>query len=551
MKTLSDITRDGVSAFASGGSAIGDPNDPIATASSVASVAAGSTLGLEQGLLAAAGQVGQTILAVPYVFYEGSEGPSPNHKAQVTSLGAGNALFVYANGADFQNGVIQEGPVFLEDGEIYVIENVQAGSIVTFTQGGYGFCQQRIGNNESPMPMMSYALNTQDTFCFAFRSSQTYDPGGDSNNQGFIHVVNGPLANTVTLFDSSGAVVEGQEDIPLTPWQYHRLFTSGNGEYRIKSKDPIMLAINANMGVNTPAFFDSRLILDVTNDGVSWPRSGFISALFPNTRIINYVNDLTGIGPSPQLTVNPGTPLDWDAAGTTGASDVDYEPRGATRLRASGFVTANSGADSSGTESSPLCPVSTFTQKIALPLHIRNAGDGGNNGIAIASIYTGTARVYEWNPATGAAEIVTFNGPDGLPTTDVKLIRRNGSASEFIASTPAHQLHPASALISAQGAGGTDSGAYDLLGDFNGGYVEVDVPSMVVFNAEQNENGGTEHRYRGTSGDAVIGIHSDDDEQLSYGITPNDIRAQIQRGSDGLLYRREILAGGAVSWVVA
>ena len=249
--------------------------------------------------------------------------------------------------------------------------------------------------------------------------------------------------------------------------------------------------------------------------------------------------------------MNPGSPVDWDATTTTGASDVDYEPRGATRIRAAGLISGYSGADSSGLEASPLCPISTMTQRIALPLHIRNSGDGGNNGIALASHFVGTARLYQWNQVTKVAEIVTVNDPDGNPTTEINLIRRE-LADEVTASTRAQQLHPASALISNQGGpGGGDQGAYDMLEDFNGGYVEIDVPCTCVFNSEQNENGATDHTFRGTSGDTVVGIRSDDDEQLTYGIIPDSIRAEIREGEDGLLYKRLIATGGGDSWVLA
>lgn len=522
-----------------------NPAASPAQSAQTASVASGSTLGLEQGLLAASGQVGKTVLAVAYTYHQDTEGPTADTKAQLTSLGDGNVMFVYASGADFNAGIVQEGPVFLALGEIYVVENVQAGTIITLTEGGYGFSQQRDGNDESPMPLMSYALSFKDGFAYAFRNSQTYNPGDAIDNQGWIHIVNGPLSGTLNFYNSAGAIVQGQGDIALGPWEYVRLFTSGNGEYRLTSNNPFMAAINADMSETVPNFYDSRLVLPLTNDGISWPRSGFISALYSGTAITNYVNDLTNTGASPTIIVNPGTPLDWDAAGTTGAGDADYEPRGATRLRAAGLVTAYSGADTSGLEASPLCPVSTFTQRVALPLHIRNAGDGGGNGIAIASVYTGTARVYEWNQTTGVAEIVSFTSPTGTVTTEVELIRRDNSTTEFVAATPAHQLHPASALISnGGGVGGNDNGAYDMLADFNGGYVEIDVPSTVVFNSEQNENGSTDHTFRGTSGLTVVGIHSDDDEQLTYGITPEEIRAEVRKDmATGLLYRRKFVAG--------
>lgn len=550
--TLSGASDVDVTGLAEGQSLIWDATgsvwvpsaDEVATTEAASNIASGSTLGLEQQLLASQGQVGKTVLAVAYTFYQGSEGPSVDHKAQITSLGDGNVVFVYATGADFPS-MVQEGPIFLAKGEIYVIENVQAGTIITATEGAYGFSQQRNGNDESPMPLMSLALAFKDTFCYAFRNSQTYAPNTGTAAQGFIHIVNGALASEVTL-TRNGTAVQGQENISLAPWEYLRLYTNANGEYRIVSTNPVMGAINAEMDTTTPRFYDSRLILPTTNDGISWPRSGFISAPYLGTVCRNYVNDKTTSGPTAgdTFTVN-GAPVDWDAA--TGATDQDYEPQGATRIRASGLVSGFSGADSAGLEASPLCPVSTFTQRIALPLHIRNSGDGGNNSIAIASIYTGTARLYQWNPVSGVAELVTVNDPSGTPTTEI-LLQRREAAAIVTAATEAQQLHPASALIS----GAADAGAFRFLGDFTGGYIEVDVPATCVFNSEQNENGQVDHTYRGTSGASVVGIHSDDDEQLSYGVTPEEIRMIKKLNvATGLTYKLVVGSGNDAVWELA
>lgn len=503
--------------------------------STVASIAKGSTLGLEQSLLAKSGQVGLTVLAVAHTFHQGATQPSPDHKVQISSLGDGNVVFVYANGADFSAGSIQEGPIFLAKGEVYVIENVQNGSIITSTEGAYGYSQQRQDNSESPMPLLSLALAFTDTFCFAFRNSNA--------NEGRIWCVNGPIANSVTLRDDNGDVVTGQLDIPLEPWEWLELNTDGNGEYRVMAAENLMSAIAANMDAN--GFHDSRLVLPLSNSVMTWARSGFISALYSSTFFQWFVND----GAEGTNTVSPGGPLDFD--GITGADDADYEPRGLVWLMASGLLSCYSGADTSGLEATPGCPSQFFTQRLALPLHIRNSGDGGNNGIALGSKYTGTARLYQWNPVSGQSEIVTLTGPDGVPTTEIQLVRRNGATVLGPATTADEQKHPASALISAAGGvGGGDPGAYDMQSDFTGGYIEIDVPAMCVFNSEQNQNGATTITFRGTSGANVVGIHSDDDEQLTFGITPDDIRAEITRGVDGIEYKRQINAG-VETWVAA
>ena len=55
---------------------------------------------------------------------------------------------------------------------------------------------------------------------------------------------------------------------------------SNDGEYRIQATNPVMGAINAEMSTLTPRFYDSRLVLPLTGDGISWPRQGNISALW-------------------------------------------------------------------------------------------------------------------------------------------------------------------------------------------------------------------------------------------------------------------------------
>ena len=490
------------------------------------SIAEGISQGVIQTLLAEDGQIGKTVLAVANVFNVAND-PLLN-KAQITSLGSGNVMFVYADGDDFNAGVIQEGPVFLEEGEIYVIQNIQVGSIITLSEGGYGFSQQQNGGNTSPMPLMSLALAIKDTFFYAFRNS--------NQNSGFNHIVNGPVESEITLYDSENEVVLDQEGIILKPWEYIRLNLDGDGEYRLVSNNNVMAAVHAQAN----SFYDSRLVLPLTNDGITWPRSGQVSALYDNTKIKYFVNDRAS-GDFGTNGISPGSPADFDAV--TGASDSDYEPRGATRVFASGLISAYSGADSSGLEASPLCPTKFMTQKIALPLRVRNSGDGGTNGIALASPYQGVARLYQWNQSTQEAEIVTINDPFGNPTTEINLERRDGDQNVyFTPSTKDEQKFPSAALISAS----ANDYSYRFLSDFTGGYIEIDVPATCVVNTQSSD----ELNYRGTTGSSVAGIDSNADETLTFGITPETSRAEVKTGTDGLLYKR-VINSGIETWEVA
>ena len=494
----------------------GDVKDLRATGATVdaaSNIAAGSTLGLEQALLANAGQPGLTVLAVGY---------TTSGKVQGVSLGAGNVVEVYASGADFNAGVVLYRE-FLGFGEPICFTGLANGAIITSTAGFYGVSEQLNGGDESPMPLLSYGLSFTDTFFFAFRNSQIYDPDGVSANQGWVHVVNGPLESVAKLTDGVGVTVRGQENITLQPWEYRRFYTDGNKEYILSATNPVMACINANMNNNpTGRFADSRLIMPNTNDGITWPRAGNVSAPFNATDVNYFVRD----GAEGTFTVSPGFPVDFDSA--TGAADQDYEPNGATRVLATGLITGFSGADSSGLEASPLMPVSAMSQIVAQPFFIDDAGDGGNSGIAIASPYEGTARVFSWNDLTRTLDL----------EYTIPITRNIGPPP----STSSDQLHPA-----AGGVANEVSYPVQLDGQLRPGVIVADVPITVV---AQNATPTFTPELRSQNGQVTTSIVNDDDETLMLGVTPNDLRAEIRKGSDDLAYRLAVNAGPA-NWVLA
>jgi len=500
----------------------------------VGAIAAGSTLGLQQELLANAGQPGLTVLAVGF---------TTSGKVQGNSLGDGNVVTVYANGDDFNNGIpIWEttagqaagytGPEFMALGEPICFTGLDTGAIVTSTQGFYGFSEQVDGADMSPMPLLSYGLSFKSTFFFGFRNCNAYLPGLPGGNQGWVHVVNGPLVNTIRLANGAGVTVQGQEGIKLAPWQYHRLYTSGNQEYLLEGDNPMMACHAANMDLQPfGRFYDSRLVMPLTNDGITWPRSGQVSAPFDNTQVAWFTRDnAQGFLNSGNIPggVSPGSPVDFDAAPPTGtgATDTDYEPNGATRLLATGLVSAYSGADSAGLEASPLMPTSAMSQVVAQPLFIADNGDGGNSGVAIASPYAGTAWVYEWNDATGTLELAYT----------VPLNRFNVTVN-----TKEDQKHPSAGLV----ANETVNGSVSLAGQLNPGVVIANVPITVVV---QNGVSTLAPTLRSQNGSTTSAIRSNDDETLSLGITPAQIAAEVREGADSILYRREIGAGGIDTW---
>jgi len=486
-----------------------DPED-------VGAIAAGSTLGLEQGLLADSGQAGKTVLAVGY---------TTSGKVQGVSLGNGNVVEVYPTGADFNAGNVLYRE-FMNQGEPICFTGLPIGAIITATQGFYGFCEQVQGNDESPMPLLSYGLSFKSTFMFAFRNSNIFSPGVPSGtSQGWIHVVAGPLRTEVTLRKGDGSVVQGQENIVVEPWSYQRLFTDENTEYLLEGTNPIFACHNAAMDSDpTGRFYDSRLIMPLTNDGVTWPRSGNVSAPFNNTLVNYFVRD----GALGNFTVSPGSPVDFD--GATGATDQDYEPNGATRVLAVGLISAYSGADSAGLEASPLMPTSAMSQVVAQPLFIQDSGDGGNSSIAISSPYEGTAKVYAWNFTTNSLDLAYT----------VPLLRNLPSGTQ----TREDQNHPSAGLV----ANETVNGAVELVGTINPGIIIADVPVTVVVQSNAFDPGQLLRSQNGTTTTPII---NDDDETLSLGITPETLKAEITEGADGLLYKRVIGAGGIETWELA
>ena len=502
-------------------------NQTAGSLSEVVSTVKSYTQGLKTELVANGGVEGGNAGKATLFVLNTTDG-----KAQITSLADGNVVQAFLTGFDFENNSPQE-TVFLKKGEIYVFENLQNGSVINSSEGAYGYSGQLLGGDESPMPLGSLAFSFTDTFFFAFRNSTNA-----ANDLGLVYVANGAVESVVSFRDGTGGLVDGQADVTLAPYESHVFHTEGNSEYRIQSSNPVIAGVNAemnNLDGQTGRFWDSRLIMPLTNDGMTWPRSGFMSALFDNTQVQFWVRDgAEGTMNSTAGTgISPGSPVDMDAGiGVgTGANDADYEPNGATRFKATGLISGYSGADSAGLEASPLWPTKSFVQRVALPLQILNAGDGGNNGIAITSPYEGTAEIYEWDPVLEVANLAYT----------VPLTRNIGGTT-----TREDQNHPASALVSANAAEST----VQLTSAFYGGYVEADVPIHVVFNSEQNQNGATTVTRKGTSGAAVVGISADDDEQASTGITPNEIRNETRTDANGLLRRRVIDGAGSETWVI-
>ena len=490
-------------------------------------------LAVEQNLYAQAGQPALTVLAV---------GATTSGKVQGSSLGDGNVVEVYATGADYtQANVLYRE--FMSAGEPICFTGLTPGAIITSTQGFYGVGEQILPTGQkSPMPLLSLGLSFNESYVYGFRNSNqtpTFVSGGtNGDSTGQIIIVNGALPSTVT-FTKNGNTVQGQTPRNLDPWELTYFYTDENSEYFISATSKVMACVQAFMGDNPQQtstdtvdalarFYDARLIMPLTNDGMTWPRSGYVSAPYDDTESKYYVRDgVTGDFP----TVNPGSPVDFDAA--TGATDQDYEPRGVTRLRATGLVSAYSGADSAGLEASPLMPVSAMSQVVAQPFKVTDSGDGGNSGVAIASPYKGTAKVYRWDTTSNVA-VLAYTVP----------LDRGTTGQGITPSTPEDQYIPNAGLVAREPTL-TDTCVIQLNGDLDPGFVVADVPITVI--SQTNINTAS-YTIRSQNGTTTQSINSQGDETLMMGWTPQTKRAVVKEDADGYTRRLDIDNSGTVTY---
>ena len=483
--------------------------------SEASSISAGSTLGLEQALLARSGQVGLNVLSVGY---------TNTGKVQGVSLGAGNVVQVYSNGADFTAGEVLYRE-FMSFGEPICFTGLDNGAIITSTAGFYGFSEVDLtGTRLASMPLLSYGLSFTDSFMFSFRESER-----TTDNHAFLFFVNGPLESVVSVTFGNGNPINDQPDQTLEPWQFTSVHLDGNTEYRIQSTSPVMVCTASgfdNSDFTSSALpislgpRDARLILPTSSDVITHPRTGQMSAPFTGTVVEWYSTKNT----EGSFSVGPGSPVNIQTS--TNLANTDYRPSDFARFRATGLVMGNSGADGAGGDATPACPVSAMAQVVAQPVFINDSGNGDQTSVTIASPHAGTAQVWEWNAATNELDLAYT----------VPLIRQGVTISGSV-----DQLHPASGQVSNE----PDAGVISLVGNLNAGVVTADVPIMVI----TQSNGTPAVTLRSQNGATTTTAKNDDDETLMFGITPENIRAEVRQGADGIGYRREIEAGGSDVWL--
>jgi len=228
-----------------------------------------------------------------------------------------------------------------------------------------------------------------------------------------------------------------------------------------------------------------------------------------NAQVTIYTQGLLGriTGSSIDSTGLTGNPHVYNlqqsgTAAPNGGQDQGYVKQGALHLVATnGLISCLSGADGAGLEATYYYPVQAMTQRVPLYLGIENASTPQNSSIAIQSIYKGNFKIYNQN----------------------KVLKYSGTFDRgFVPDSGKRQTHATAVLIAPTG------GDIAMTEDFDGGYLECDVPVNVIVNTDEN--------------DVIIsgGIPTAGDEIVVYGTTPNDIRTALVKASDGFTYKRSV-----------
>ena len=447
------------------------------TAEEAATLASAFTEGLAAKLTANGGVGGGNLALTNQVVLAGTTG-----KLQLASAAAGNLVAVYPDGAALAAGAAQYR-LFLGEGEVAVLTGVAPGAIVTSTGGVSGVSE----GPQGPMPLAPEGFAAKHFMVFAFRFSAA--------GAGVVFVATGAVAATARLMTGDGQTEVDRVTVP--PFSLGTMRTQADAEHQIIADQPVFAGIASSSPDGGPVdYHDARLVPPPAPEIIGYAWSAQVSALYPNTEITWHRAD----GVSGTATVSPGA-----AVSLTG--EKHYRPGGSVIVRATGPVTAFAGADGAGGDATPFYPLSALGQRVPLPLGLGTGKNGGNDGIAVASPYQGTARII---------------AADGSLAATLPLGRAAAATSQ---ATPCDAL-----------AAYNDATATATLTAFSGGHVEADVPIYVVQNSTDD-------------GTAVAGgIKGGAKETAMPGVTPEEVRAEIRRDEGGTLRRRALAADGAVSW---
>ena len=354
-----------------------------------------------------------------------------------------------------------------------------AGTVFRSDKGIAGF--------SCPFPMPFGISNLSDTYFrfYALRSANV------------VHVTSAGRDSLVSLYASDeSTLVSGPTFI--SAYGSAVLTCNANAEFVVKSTTAVFCGTKGDRGagVTNNRFIDMRLVPPMATELLVHSRNNRVSAQFSDTEVTYYRRNMT----TGNFTVQGGTPL---AIGGLTGNQTDYNPDGFLILRAQKPITAFSGADSVGWESTPAWPLTALSQVFPILSTIGTSTDLGRASITIASPYEGSCVVY--SEAGVALHSFTITRGTSPP------------------SVPGDQQFPAAGQFSPQA---------DLGSAVNSGYIESNVPCICICNFDGSAI------FTGDAGDEII----------IPGSTPDDIRAVIRKDPDGFLRRRDIDTSGVEVW---
>ena len=359
-----------------------------------------------------------------------------------------------------------------------------AGTVFRSTKGIMGF------SSPFPMPFGISSLSSNFFRFYAFRLT----------NQ--VYVTSAGLESIVTLYNSDGVTIA---DGPVTIGPYQSTTLACGDEV---TGEFVVVATNAvYCGTSTTSDTDQRLVPPLSNEIIVWNRFNRITAQESNTLVRWYRRN----GETGSVTVDAGTPIaiyngsvneDVGATNTNAGSNVGYAVDGCLILKSDKPIGAFSGADNSGGESTPGYPLNQLAQLFVNPANIDDNTNSARSSITIGSQYEGEFKVYD--------------NTNTLITT-VAITRA------ISVTVPEDQLYPAA---------GQWQPASNGITDYTGGYVECNVPSVCIMNL---------------NGSSVWTVDAGD-EVVICGSTPDELRANIKKDSDGFFRRRDIDASGVETW---
>ena len=342
------------------------------------------------------------------------------------------------------------------------------GTVLRSTKGIYGF--------SGPYPS---CLGPQS---FALTQSQFY-----VSSAATLHIVSLGTEVTLSLLSADRSTTLSGPTT-LAAYQTASFVCPATGEYFLASSGPVCASVNEG-GTNI------RPLVPMTTDLISWNTGCVISAAENGTTVTYYRRN----GTTGTVSVSPGTAVALGAG-----ADAALSPSGCVRVTADKPISVFTGTDGIGSQSISGCPVSQLSQMFSHPSYINNSASYSESGVAVASLYEGTATVYS---------------STGLVVDTFAYIRN------VAATTAADQIYPA--------AGRWKPSDVSAATDLDGGWVETSTPAMAIFN---------------TNGSSAWG--SGGKEYVVLGTTPDEIKADIKRDGNGMSRRREIDNAGGVTWAL-